>query len=966
MRKLILYFALPCLLGCGNSLYAQWSITAANTNTTQNFDAMGSGTTLPSGWQIISPRSAGIGFVDFAVNAGGISGTATGAAYNYGVGSDRAIGMLNSGTYTSGKYVVLQITNNTGGPINNITLSWNYEKYRNGSRSWTWNFYHGTTSGASTGVAAGDHTYAADGENSTNSNPPQSVAKTVTITGLNIPAGSSYYFRWVLTGSGGSTNGQGLAIDNVVINAGPACTPGTPAVALGNDVSYCAGSPFSLTLNAQNPGASYDWNNGAATTQTYAVTGAGTYTVKVTDAGGCIGRDTLVVTQNPTPIVNLGNDAEYCAGTSFSQVLDAQNPGAAYDWNNGAATTQTFTANGAGTYTVKVTNGNGCIGRDTLLVTENALPIVNLGNDTAYCLGTPFSWVLNAQNNGATYNWNNGAATTQTYTANTAGTYSVTVTDANGCENDDQVTVTQHSLPVVNLGNDTAFCSGTAFVLTLNAHNAGADFDWNSGAAHTQMYQVSVAGTYSVVVTDDNGCQGTDQIVISNNSLPNVYLGNDTAYCTGTPFSLVLNAQNPGAAYNWNNGAASTQTFTANGAGTYTVTVTDANGCQGTGDLTITQYALPIVNLGNDASYCIGSSFSLLLDAGNPGATYSWNGGGLTAQIFAVSQAGTYSVVVTDVHGCSASDAVLVTENPLPVVDLEDGIFFCQGTAFSLALDAGNPGADYNWNNGAGSAQTFTANGAGMYSVIVTDANGCVNGDTTEITAMPLPVVELGNDTAFCAGTVFALLLDAQNIGASYSWNGGVANTQTFVADEAGTYTVNVTDVFGCTNSGSITITENALPNLNLGNNITTTNPTQVLNAGPGFTEYLWFPGGQTTAQITINQSGTYSVTVSNGNGCTASDSIQVSLINTSSITEVETAGFSVFPNPSSGMFNIRTEENGPYTIHVYSLSGQGVYTQNSSEPSTQMDISQVPAGTYLLQVRGSHPYAMQRIIITR
>jgi len=895
MRKLILCFALTCLLAGGGRLYAQWSITAPSTNFTQNFDGMGSGTTLPAGFQIISPRSAAIGFVDGAMSAGSISGTATGAAYNFGYNADRAIGVINSGTYTSGKYVILQITNNTGGVINNITLSWNYEKYRTGSRAWTWNFYHGATTGANINVAAGDQTYAGDGDNNGNPNPPTSTAKSVTITGLNIPAGNSYYFRWVLTGSGGSTNGQGLAIDDVVINASPSCTPGLPAVALGADVAYCQDSTLALVLNAGNAGSTYNWNNGAATTQTYTVTGPGTYTVKVTDANGCIGRDTITVTQKPNPTVNLGNDTAYCAGTPFSLTLNAQNPGATYNWNNGAAATQTFAVTGDGTYVVTVTAPNGCRATDSLTVTENALP-------------------------------------------------------------------------AVNLGNDTSFCAGTAFTLILDAGNPGATYDWNGGEATTQTYQAETAGIYGVSVTDGNGCVNSDIIVLSYNSPSIVALGNDTAYCAGTAFTLTLDAQNPGATYDWNNGATNTQTLTVDTAGTYTVTITDVHGCQDTDEITVTENALPIVALGNDTSYCVGSAFALLLDAGNIGSTYSWNGSSvLTSQVFSVTQAGTYSVQVTNGNGCSATDAVTVTENALPTVDLEDNTLYCTGATFSMLLDAGNPGATYSWNGGIATTQTYTANGAGTYTVTVTDANGCVNSDSTVITEVPLPIVDLGNDTAFCAGSAFSLVLNAQNPGASYSWNGGVATTQTFLATQPGTYTVNVTDVYGCSQTHSIEIGSMAVPTVNLGNDINTTNATQVLNAGPGFTQYQWTPGGQNTAQVTVSQTGNYTVTVTGGNGCTASDTVHVTFINTSSINEAgEVLGLNIFPNPGTGVFNISTQETGTYSVHIFNLGGQTVFNHNSTEPLTQVDISQLPAGVYLLQVRGSHTYKTERIIVAR
>jgi|GEM_PF-1339200 len=803
---------------CSANAQAQWSITAANTNVTQNFNAMGSGATLPAGFQIISPRSAAPGFVDYAADAGSLAQNQTGGAYNFGSGTDRSIGILNSGTYTSGKYVVLHIINNTGSLVNAVTIHWKYEKYRTGSRAWNWNFYHGPTSVPGITEGNGNQSYAADGDNATNSNPPISVSKNVTITGLNIPAGNSYYFRWVLTGSGGSTNGQALAIDDVTISLTSACSPGTPAVALGTDVSYCDGEIFSMVLNAQNTGAGYEWNNGA-TTQTLTANTAGTYSVKVTDNNGCIGRDTIVVTEKPVPIIHLGNDTAYCAGTPFSLQLDAQNMGATYDWNNGASATQNFTANAAGTYKVEVTHPNGCSAADSLTVTENALPIVNLGNDTAFCTGTVFSWTLDAENTGSTYQWNDGTIFTQTYIATQAGTYSVSVTDANGCIGSDELTVSEHLLPNVDLGNDTAYCAGSPFALELDAENTGSTYQWNSGT-QTQTYMATQAGIYSVSVTDVNGCIGSDE-------------------------------------------------------------------------LTVTEHILPAVDLGHDTAYCAGSPFLLLLDATSAGSTYSWNGGIFSAPIFVVTQAGPYWVTVTNMHGCSVSDSVSVSEHALPIVNL-------------------------------------------------------------------------GNDTSYCTGSTFSLLLNVQNIGSTYVWGNG-SITPTVTATQAGLYSVTVTDAHGCTNRDSLLVSEAALPNIDLGNDVWVSGNSHVLNAGGGFVNYLWLPGNHTSQQITVNQSGNYIVSVTNAEGCKASDTISVT-IGAASIDEAYTDyAVHIFPNPSTGIFQLNLTESGTFRMDVISHAGQLVFSKSvtpTAETSSQIDLSHLPNGTYHLRLSGAKYVNSQKIII--
>jgi len=735
MRRYYYLFLLFCVWN-GSSVYAQLSITATGVNFTQDFNSMGGSTgAIPGGFRAGNPTNASDDH-----NANGtttnqatttFSSTQTGGCYNMGAGdntSDRALGFLNSSSFTSGKAVTLQITNNTGVPINSITLSWNYEKYRNGNREWIWTFFHGPGSLASIAATAGNQVYPTDGANGSTISPPLSVSKSVTLTGLNIAPGASYYFRWKLTGTGGSTNGQALAIDNFVINCTSnvsPCPPGTPSVSLGNDTSFCAGTPFSLLLDAGNAGATFDWNNGAAATQTFTATQPGTYIVKVTDGSGCIDYDTLVIASKPLPVIPLNNTATYCAGTPFSMTLDAGNPGAAYDWENGAASTQTYTVTTAGTYSVVVTGTNGCVNSDSIVITQSPLPVVNIGADTSYCAGSSFFRIYDAGNPGSTYSWNGGTFTGQTFIVNQADTYTVTVTTPALCSATDTVIVTEVPLPVVNLGQDTAYCAGTPFSWTLDAGNAGAAFDWNNGAGSVQTFVVSGPGNWFVTVTDSSNCVNSDSVVVTEHALPVVTLPADTAYCFGTPFSWTLDAGNPNATFDWNNGAGSAQTFVVSSGGNWFVTVTDSNSCVNSDSVFVTENLLPVVDLGNDTSYCAGVAFAWAINAGNPGATYSWNNGADSAAVFIATTAGTYSVVVTDVNGCVNADSVIVTENPLPVLDLGPDVVTPDQNAV-LTAPAGF--AAYNWSNGQ-NTQTISVTQTGTYTLTVTDANGCTDSD---------------------------------------------------------------------------------------------------------------------------------------------------------------------------------------------------------------------------------------------
>lgn len=232
MKKL---YALPLALLCfvlliSTSLFSQLSITGSGTAFTENFDGMGSSATasLPSGFHIGSDWNTGTTATTRAygtTGTGAVGGSSGGGAVNWANGitassTERALGFLNSGSYPTPNSIILKLTNNTGSTIGSLTISFDYEKYRSGSREFDWTFFHGATSTASISESTGDQAFPADANNTTISNPPVTTSKSITLSGLSIPDGSDYFLRWTLTGVGGSSNGQGLGIDNFSVTAG--------------------------------------------------------------------------------------------------------------------------------------------------------------------------------------------------------------------------------------------------------------------------------------------------------------------------------------------------------------------------------------------------------------------------------------------------------------------------------------------------------------------------------------------------------------------------------------------------------------------------------------------------------------------------------------------------------------------------------------------------------------------------
>jgi glutamine cyclotransferase len=583
----------------------------------------------------------------------------------------------------------------------------------------------------------------------------------------------------------------------------------------------------------------------------------GTYTFYAACSAnpGC--RTAVDFVINANPVVNLGNDVEQCGG---NVTLDAGNAGSTFAWSDGTTTTQTLVASSTDTYSVTVTDANSCSATDEVDVTINAVPTVDLGNDVEQCGG---SVTLDAGNAGSTFAWSDGITTTQTLVASSTDTYSVTVTDANSCSATDEVDVTINAVPVVDLGNDVEQCGGS---VTLDAGNAGSTFAWSDGITTTQTLVASSTDTYSVTVTDANSCSATDEVDVTINAVPVVDLGNDVEQCGG---SVTLDAGNAGSTFAWSDGTTTTQTLVASSTDTYSVTVTDANSCSATDEVDVTINALPVVDLGNDVEQCGGS---VTLDAGNAGSTFAWSDGTTTTQTLVASSTDTYSVTVTDANLCSATDEVDVTINTLPVVDLGNDVEQCGG---SVTLDAGNAGSTFAWSDGTTTTQTLVASSTDTYSVTVTDANSCSATDEVDVTINALPVVDLGNDVEQCGGSV---TLDAGNAGSTFAWSDGTTTTQTLVASSTDTYSVTVTDANSCSATDEVDVTINALPVVDLGNDVEQCGGSVTLDAGNAGSTFAWSDGTTTTQTLTVTVGNSYAVTVTSANSCTASDDVDVTI----------------------------------------------------------------------------------------
>lgn len=602
-----------------------------------------------------------------------------------------------------------------------------------------------------------------------------------------------------------------------------------PIAAIVGATRVCVGQTALLTASG---GTIYKWSNTA--TGAGIRVGAGTYTVTVSNSVGCSATKTAILTSDTLPIVAVKGASSVC--TNQTTVLTASG-GVTYKWNN-AATTAAVTV-GAGGYSVTATNAAGCNASKYVSVSTSTLTAIISGNTTVCGTATTGLWA----GGGSTYKWSNGITTS----ANTvsAGTYTVTATNAIGCTSTKTVTVLSNPLPVVAIAGASSVCIGEKTALTASG---GATYKWNNGAT-TPSVSVG-SGTYTVTATSDLACKATKAVTLTSNPLPVITIAGVTSVCTGN--TTVLTASG-GATYAWSNGA--TTPSVSLGAGTYTVTATSALGCIASKSITVTTSVVTATITGS-ATVC--GSKTTGLSAGG-GSTYKWSNGATTNWISVSS--GTYTVTATNSLGCSATKSATITSNPVPVVAIAGATSVCTGQTSVLTASGGDT---YKWNNAATTAAITV--GAGAYTVTATNTVGCSASKSINITTS-IPTANITGNTTVCGAATTNLTASG---GTSYKWSN--AATTATIPVSSGTYTVTATNAIGCTATKTVTVLSNPLPVITItGANSVCVGQKTVVAASGGAT-YKW-SNGITTPSVSLS-SGTYSVYVTSALGCSATKSV--------------------------------------------------------------------------------------------
>ncbi len=625
-----------------------------------------------------------------------------------------------------------------------------------------------------------------------------------------------------------------------------------PSANISGNLNICQGASTTLSVFAGQ--GSYVWSTGH-TTNSISVNSANTYTVTVTNAAGCSATSSKTVNVSPAPTVSISGDFDFCLGNSSN--ISATAGYTSYHWSNGA-NSNTCNVSLPGTYTVTVTNAGGCSTTASQLITVHNNPLPYITGVTALCQGANAN--LQANPTGLQYQWSTGS-TAASIQPNLADSYTVTATDGNGCSGTASQSVTVNSPPTPVITGPTSICSGGN--VTLDAGAGFSGYNWSNGAT-TSAISVNATGNYTVTVTDANGCTGTATSSFSVLPFTPPVINGPAGFCSGAQASLSLNSVYAG--YAWSDGSASSGITVTNG-GAYTVTVTAANGCTGTSTYQLTQWSLPNAQINGLTAVCDGQSANL--QATPAGMSYLWSDGGLTSSI-QPNQSGNYTVTVTDLNGCSntASQPVTIHNNPSPVITGNFNV--CQGTTGQL--NAGSfPGAVYSWSNGATTA-AITPSTSGLYTVTVTDINGCSGTTSQLLNILTLPTPVISGNTGFCQGTTTQLSCTTGY--PQYQWSTGSTASTTTISS-GGNFTVTVTDQNGCTGTNSFSAILFPLPQVSLPATVDLCDGTSSVLSPGTFNSYLW-SDGSTGATLSVNSTGLYAVTVTDINGCSANSASAV------------------------------------------------------------------------------------------
>lgn len=654
----------------------------------------------------------------------------------------------------------------------------------------------------------------------------------------------------------------------------------------------------------------YLWNDPMSQTDTIAnALGAGTYTLVVTDSNNCVDSLSIDINDMPGPGISIVNSTSIqCNGDSSSifSLPGGGQPPYTYLWDDiNTQTDSNATGLPAGTYTVMVTDFYGCTGSDSITITQPTALTMSATNIDAGCglLNGSSSIIVSGGTLTYSYLWNTSPAqTTASATGLGAGSYTLTVTDGNACVDSITTTISNLGGPSILISDSTnILCNGNSTgsaTVSVTGGTAPFTYLWNDGSAQTNSIATGLlAGTYTVTVTDNANCNSLISVTLTEPNPFSLSFSSNAVSCNGDAngsSTITVSGGVSPYSYNWNDSNNQTDSIaTGLSAGTYTITITDANNCTLIANDTITEPTSLALSMNTSPENCGNNdgTATISVSGGTPSFSYSWSTQPIQTNASATGLApGSYLVIVNDANACADSLTATISTSAGPIITTDsitniscnagdDGIV-------DISISGGTPLYTYLWSNGAVSEDIQNLS-AGSYTITVTDSSNCMDSATFILSDPPALSLVFSSTDESCGnnnGTITAIVSNG-TMPYSYSWNDPLSQTSAIATGlSAGSYSVSVTDSSGCFTSSSwpisiiegpiidsIIIVNESCPGMDDGTLLV------VVNGGTTPYTYTWDgPVTSTIANPTTLPSGEYSLLITDSLGCIAFDSAAI------------------------------------------------------------------------------------------
>lgn len=758
-------------------------------------------------------------------------------------------------------------------------------------------------------------------------------------------AGATYVWQvdggTIVSGQGGSSitvhwdqPGPGTVAVTATNNLGCTAPPASLAVSVitppdaeaGVGTTICPGAIATLGGNPTGPdGSSFVWSPAAGlddpnTANPAATPGSTTlYVVQVTDSG-CVATDSVLVMVS-IPLVDAGASASACDGDTAQLIATGNGQ---FSWSPAAGLSATdipdplAAPEATTTYHVTLTDSIGCTATDSVTVTVNSfgLSLTLSPATTNGCQNEAVTFTALPDSAGFTYDWSAsggisisdivGNSVLVTWTTAGPGSLTLTATDPNGCAVTIATPFTTLEVPDVDAGPDTTICSGES--VQLNGTGNGT-LQWSPIAGLSDpnipdpIANPELTQTYILTVTGGNLCVNTDQVTVTVNVLPNANAGPDLEVCLGD--SVQLQSSGPGT-YNWTPESTLSDAHAPQPwaiptvTTTYTLTLSDSTACSAVDEVTVFVTTPP--DPGTDGSVALcgnGVPFTLTDSLGGtpqPGGVWTAPDTSSHGPLFdpATDQGGTWTYTLPGTGACPDASATLQVTVIVPSAQAAGDNTICVGDTTQL-VNTGN--VAWTWSPGTGISDTsvpdpyFYPESTTVYTLTVTDANGCTATGTVEVTVNAPPIADAGPDAVVCANSAVPIGgAPTGPAGSTFQWSPDAGLDDATAANPTAspqadiTYTVLVTDANGCAAIDNVAVTVLPPPTVDAGPDVTACNGGSVQLNATGTGTFNWSPpDGLSATDIpdpvaSPSVATIYTVTVTDGNGCSASDQVSVSI----------------------------------------------------------------------------------------